>query len=87
MKLVQFYRGEIPTEDGDFISDVFSWGPERLEGCHSYIQWLFPLVEGSMFHPEVPCLNQDEMELFRKDPTVQQNLGKSRSCSLSQPIT
>lgn len=70
MKLILFYQGKIPTEDGDYIDDIMKWGYEKLEGCHSYIQWLFPMKEGSMFHPEVPCLTEEEIQLFRTDTSL-----------------
>jgi hypothetical protein len=71
MKLIQFYRNEIPTDDGDFINDIlYEWDYMKLEASHSYIQWLFPMKEGSMFHPEAPRLTDDEITLFQTDPTL-----------------
>ena len=68
MRFIQFYRGEIATDDGDYLNDIIhNWSYERMEGCHSYVQWVFPLMEGSMFHPEVPCLTLDEIKLFRSE--------------------
>lgn len=75
MKLVQFYRGEIPTNDGDFLDDIiFHWKYEQLEGCHSYVQWMFPMKEGSMFHPEVPRLTDEEIAIFKADPYLQSSI-------------
>lgn len=67
MKIVDFYRGEIPNNDGYKIDQILSWGPDQWEACHSFIQWLFPTKTKSNFNPDAPVLTDDEIVLFRTD--------------------
>lgn len=67
MKLVQFYRGKIPNNEGLFIDDILSYGYEQLEVDHAYIQWILPLKERSMFNTEAPLLTDQEIDLFKSD--------------------
>ena len=70
MKLVQFYRGEIPNANGVFIDDILAYNYSELEGDHEYIQWLLPNARPSMFHPNVPVLDDDQIVLFKSDPDL-----------------
>lgn len=70
MKLVEFYRGEIPNNEGVFIDEIMTYGYEQLEVDHAYIQWIFPLKERSMFNIEAPLLHDDEIILFKSDPEL-----------------
>ena len=70
MKLVEFYRGEIPNNEGVFIDEIMTYGYEQLEVDHAYIQWIFPLKERSMFNVDAPLLHDDEITLFKSDPEL-----------------
>ena len=65
MKLVQFYRGEIPNNEGIFFKDILEFSNYQLEAEHSFIQWVFPLKEQSAFNPDAPLLTDEEITLFR----------------------
>ena len=47
-----------------------------LERSHNYIQWLFPLIDISPNNPNA-ILKSDEVDLFKSDAMVQENLVKS----------
>lgn len=70
MKLVQFYRGEIPNNEGSFITDIMAYSYYQLEADHAYIQYILPLRERSMFNVEAPILTDDEIILFCSDPEL-----------------
>lgn len=72
MDIVQFYRGEIPNNEGNFIDEILSWSFDRLEMDHSYIQWLFPLEEKSNFNIDAPILTTNDIKEFRKDVILQE---------------
>lgn len=71
MKLVEFYRGEIPNNEGVFIDDIMAYSYDQLEVDHAYIQWILPLKERSMFNVDAPLLHDDEITLFKADPELQ----------------
>lgn len=70
MKLVEFYRGNIPNNDGVFIDDILGYSYGQLEIDHAYIQWILPLKERSMFNVDAPLLHNDEIKLFLADPEL-----------------
>ena len=70
MKLVQFYRGEIPNNEGVFIDEILAYSYGALEDDHAYIQWILPLKERSMFNTDAPLLTDKEIELFAIDPEL-----------------
>ena len=77
MKLVEFYRGEIPNNDGVFVDDILEYSYGQLEVDHSYVQWLFPLKERSMFNVDAPLLKDSEIVLFKSDPELKSKFLKS----------
>ena len=82
--MFNFHTGNhfITSEASDYkISDFHEKGRlfkdyGFLERSHNYIQWLFPLIDKSPHNPNA-VLNLDEVELFKSDRTVQENLVKS----------
>ena len=73
-QLTDFYSGEGPDGAGRNIEEILSWGPDRLESVHNYIQWLFPLDEPSNFNPNAPILTQEDVEVFRSNPIYVDNV-------------
>ncbi len=63
--LTRFYSNEIPDHRGRFLRTIQTWGPDRLESVHDYIQWLFPLPEPSPVNPEAPVLDNQTIAEFR----------------------
>ena len=72
--VVAFYLGERPDAAGRMIESVWSWGDERLEAVHDYVQWLFPLRERSGFNPDAPLLDDAAVEAFRSDARLGERL-------------
>jgi len=68
--LVSFYRGEIGNDEGYMFEEMMNWDYDKIESCHSHIQWFFPMREKSMFNPDAPALNDEEIELFKADPEL-----------------
>ena len=73
-QLVQFYLGRGLDNRGRMIDDILSWKNEQLENVHDYIQWLFPLQEGSAFNSSAPVLSEADIATFRNDPKAKQKL-------------
>lgn len=78
---VNFYRGA-PNSAGDRIEEIWAWPADRLEGCHDYIQWLFPTRERSAFNLQAPTLDAGTVEIFQSDPVLLQRLSRSLSVML-----
>jgi len=63
-KVLEFYKGERPNQEGLYLKDIMNFRHDDLEYNHSYIQWLFPLVEPSLVIPDSPVLENDDIEAF-----------------------
>lgn len=76
-QLISFYRGKMPDIAGRNIDDIWQWDHDRLERCHDYIQWLFPLAMPSKFNANAPLLDAETIAAFNHDPDLQERLQKS----------
>lgn len=76
-KLTDFYSGVGEDCEGRLLEDILQWGPARLEFGHTYIQWVFPLREFSNFNPDAPLLTDEDIQLFKANPVMQENLLRS----------
>jgi hypothetical protein len=70
--LVRFYDPEVKAKDsrGRTLDDILNFNDYKLEQCHDYIQWLFPLPEGSPFNIDVPVITKDVFDEFRSRPEL-----------------
>lgn len=70
--LVRFFRGRDPAKDhaGRLLKDILGWKADELENCHDYIQWLFPLPEGSPFNSMAPVVTKEVYVAFHQDPKL-----------------
>ena len=59
-KILEFYKGERPNQEGLYLNDIMKFDSDELESNHSYIQWLFPLIEPSLAIPDSPILEEDD---------------------------
>ncbi|XP_051768376.1 opioid growth factor receptor-like [Ctenopharyngodon idella] len=77
---LEFYRGRKTSSPDDFHIDKFhkQWKGryDKLENCHSYIQWLFPIQEPGM-NWRAHVLTKKEIKLFRKDEEAKRKLVES----------
>ncbi len=83
MNLLAFYGGSGPDNRGRMLNTIQSWSDEKLEAVHDYIQWLFPLDEGSAFNASAPILDQATIASFRARPELQENVRRSFSRMLA----
>jgi hypothetical protein len=76
-KLTEFYDESGVDCDGRKIADIWKEDDEYFEYCHNYVQWLFPIPEPSNFNPDAPLLTEDDIKIFKANPTIQLNLRAS----------
>ncbi len=56
---------------------MLAFSDRELEGYHDYIQWLFPLPEGSMFNIAAPTIDEATFKAFRSRPELRTELRSS----------
>lgn len=76
-KLTEFYGGTGEDCEGRKIDRIWIENDAYFEYCHDYVQWLFPLSEPSNFNPDAPLLTEDDVAIFKANPTIQTNLVSS----------
>ncbi|KAI5821233.1 hypothetical protein BZA77DRAFT_232955, partial [Pyronema omphalodes] len=76
-KLVAFYLNQGPDHRYRRLVDIRNYSDQQLENIHDYIQWLFPLPEGSDFNPNAPLVTKEVAAAFRKDPKLREELRAS----------
>jgi hypothetical protein len=76
-QLTTFYRGTGPDSEGRTLADIWAYSDDELESIHDFIQWLFPLRERSQFNPDAPLLTAADIDEFRADPQLRDNLLRS----------
>jgi hypothetical protein len=81
--LLAFYSGEGKDVAGRRLDDIWRFSHAELEDNHDYIQWLFPLTEGSAFNPDAPILDAATIERFRADESLKHNLERSLGVMLA----
>jgi len=72
--LLDFYRGQAPDLSGRFIQELWAQNDDELEGCHDYIQWLFPSAQPSKFNAQAPLLDEETVAAFRADDNLKARL-------------
>ncbi|MHB8119658.1 MAG: opioid growth factor receptor-related protein [Methanothrix sp.] len=75
--LVAFYLGRSTDTEGRRLEDIWTWGNDKLEGTHDYIQWLFPLRKRSKFNPGAPTLTSETIDAFMKNNELRKRLTTS----------
>ena len=69
--IIRFFRGECGNNAGDTLEDILYWDDVRLEREHSFVQWLFPSNEPSMFNVDAPVLSREDEKAFRESKELQ----------------
>jgi len=69
--LILFYTHNQPDSGDRTLREIWEKDYEWLEKTHDYIQWLFPLPEGSRFNIDAPILNDRDILLFKKNSDLQ----------------
>lgn len=77
--LIRFYDPSqcAPDARGRPLRDILAWEDPYLEGCHNYIQMLFPLPEGSPFNLDAPVVDREVFEAFRSREELRAGLRSS----------
>ena len=74
MSLVNFLNGTGLDHQGRYLRDIWDFDDRAIEQTHDFIQWLFPLNEGSSAVRNSPVLNEQEIELIRASKTARGSL-------------
>ncbi len=69
-RLIDFYRRTRPTDEGYGLAQILAWPDEQIEAVHTFVQWLFPLVERSGANPAAPVLDEQDIAEFRRSPEL-----------------
>ena len=72
--ILDFFRDKIKHPDGLTFEESLGMPDSEWETCHNYVQWLFPLPEPSLLHPNSPVATEEDFAEFRKDPQLQLRL-------------
>jgi hypothetical protein len=74
--LIGFYRDGLPNSSGNTLDEILHWDDETWEGCHDFIQWIFPLMEPSKFNPDAPLLDDNTIKVFKSSLTIRLNISR-----------
>ncbi|EKD14045.1 uncharacterized protein L3040_007951 [Drepanopeziza brunnea f. sp. 'multigermtubi'] len=77
MNLIAFYEEKGTDLLGRSLLRILQWNEERLEKCHNYIQFLFPLPEMSNVNVNAPIIDRRVFDEFRLRPDLRRNLKMS----------
>jgi hypothetical protein len=68
--IILFYEGDGTDHMGRTYNDIMEFSNKEFDGCHDFIQWLFPLHQDSrMTNVRLPLITEVEHEYF-KNSTV-----------------
>jgi hypothetical protein len=73
-QFIKFYAGKAADNRGRLLHEIWQQNHEWLEKTHDYIQWLFPLTEGSRFNPNAPILTDEDIQTFQNSEDLRNNL-------------
>ena len=78
VELVHFYcHGQPDTQKLRRHSDMMLYSDADLDGCHDFIQWLFPTPMSSQFNPQAPTLDGETIDNLIKNPEFHKNFSYS----------
>ncbi len=76
-KLIGFYLNTSPNSEVRTLAEVWEMSDDELMDTHDVVQWLFPVTEPSQFNSRAPVLTEKQIDAFRDDPRLRENLRKS----------
>ena len=76
-QLIKFYAVKATDHRGRLLTEIWQKDYHWLEKTHDYIQWLFPLTEGSRFNFDAPILTDVDIQVFQEHKSLKKNLYKS----------
>ncbi|EIM83871.1 uncharacterized protein STEHIDRAFT_100890 [Stereum hirsutum FP-91666 SS1] len=68
------YPNGLPDSRGRTLSEILSWGNDKLEYSHDYIQIVFPLPERSGVNWNAPLIDRATFVAFRTQPALRARL-------------
>ena len=68
--LLDFYRGMGTDSLGRTLASYFDQDDDWWEGCHSHIQFAFPLPEASKARPDSPIATEADYDAIEDDPVL-----------------
>ncbi len=77
MSVLDFLLGKAGDNSGRTLDQILSQDDSWLEADHSYIQWLFPLLEESQQVHDAPVLVQEDVQRIKDNPLAIQNHRKA----------
>lgn len=73
--LIDFYSGVGKTKPEEYsFADILAASNEDWEDSHSFIQWIFPLKESSLYNPNAPLLTDEDILEFSKNKEIRKNV-------------
>ena len=78
-QIIRFYDPTLQATDseGRTLGSILAWDDRKLEDCHNYIQWLFPLPERSSMSYSAPIINHTTFNAFRGRPELRDRMHDS----------
>jgi len=81
-QLLEFYRLNATDSERRMLTDIWAWPHDDLEHHHDFIQWMFPLDEGSAFNADAPLVTDEDREAFGNESLLQAAMRRSLSVFL-----
>lgn len=75
--LIRFFKNEETDSKWRYHQNILQFTDEQIEYNHDFIQWIFPTIEKSQFHPDSPTIDKRFKERFQKDELAKYNYCKS----------
>jgi len=74
--VVKFFHGE-KDPLGRTHDEMMSYSFERMEECHDYVQWMWPLHEPSAFAVVFPVLTEAQAAILQASPEARNRMNAS----------
>jgi hypothetical protein len=83
--VTDFLRGTGKDHKGRTLNDVWGFGDAEFDGCHDFIQWMFPLPKASKFFKgyDCPVMSLADMAEMCESNVIRDNLRKNTDKFLS----
>lgn len=72
--ILDFYSGKGTDAAGRTFHDILQADDLLWEGCHDFVQWMFPLPEVSKAQPRSPVATQDDYNVIANDQVLKMRM-------------
>ncbi len=78
-KILDFYTGQMPNDDGLYFNQVMNLSKAELEekDTSNFIAWLFPLTIYNEYMSDAPLITEEEMKIFNEKDSLKQKVLKA----------